>query len=93
MAEEVKTKATIVEEYQKKFRELTQRKEEALKVLAPHREYYEKHVNDPKYLAAKKAIKEANAILGPIDTELAIVARAIGGKGIKIEPGSFSTQG
>lgn len=85
-------KLEIVKKYQARMKELVQQKEETLKALAPFREFYEQHVNDPKYLAAKKALKESGAILGPIDQELAMIARALGAKRIKIEPGVFSSK-
>jgi hypothetical protein len=58
--------------------------------LAPYREFYEAHVNDPKYLEAKVKIKELNAKIAPLCNELAAIARANGAKSIKIEPGNFA---
>jgi hypothetical protein len=70
-------------------KELEKEKEALEKELAPYRELYEKHVNDPKYLEARVKIKEISSKLGPICNELASIARAGGSKGIKIEPGEF----
>lgn len=67
-------------------------KETLEKELSPHREFYEKHVNDPKYLESKKKIKELNNKLGPINNELAALARAEGAKGIKAESGVFENK-
>jgi hypothetical protein len=61
--------------------------------LAPARELYERHVNDPAFLAAKRTIKELNAKLGPIQNELAALARAGGSKGIQVEPGEYVGNG
>lgn len=71
---------------------LLEEKEKLEKELAPHREFYEGHVNDKKYLEAKKKIKEISNKLGPINNELAALARAEGAKGIRAESGVFENK-
>jgi len=70
--------------------ELTAERAKIVAVLTPARELHDKLVNDPRLLEARRIIKECNARLGPIDTELAALARALGSKGIRMEPGVFS---
>jgi hypothetical protein len=70
--------------------QLEKEKAELEALLAPAREFYEKHCNDPQYLASKKIIREVNAKLVPICNELAAIARAAGSKGIKVESGTYT---
>lgn len=72
------------------FQELHQRKAELVAKLRPAREFYEAHVNDPRYLEARRVIKEVSAELAPIDNEIAALARALGARGIKADPGVFA---
>lgn len=72
--------------------QLEKEKEALEKELAPYRELYDKHVNDPKYLEARSKIKEISSKLGPILSEIASIARAKGSKGIKVESGSFKKE-
>lgn len=71
----------------KMFDELMIQKNQILEEVNPAREFYERHVNDPRFIEARKTIKEGNAKLGPIDNELAALARALGAKSIKAESG------
>lgn len=73
------------------YKQLQTEKEALEKELQPYREVHDKHVNDPKFLEARKKIKEINAKLGPICNELASIARAGGARSIKVESGSFAT--
>lgn len=57
--------------------------------LAPHRDLHDRHVNDPKFLAAKRAIKEISPKLAAVKNELAALARAGGAKSLKAEPGEY----
>ena len=58
--------------------------------LAPHREVYDKMMNDPKLLNCQKAIKDISARLAAVQNELAKMVRAGGSKGITIEPGIYN---
>ena len=70
-----------------------QKEKEALEAeLKPYREFYEAHVNDPKFIAAKVKIKEINAKLFPIFNEIAAIARSKGAKSIKAEAGEYKTK-
>lgn len=60
--------------------------------LAPHREFHDKHVNDPKFIKAREKIKEISNKLGPVRNELAALARARGSKGIQAEAGEFKNE-
>lgn len=80
-------KSPLVEALRKK---LTEEKERLEKEIAPYREYHDKHVNDAKYLEARKRIKEINAELGPVCNELAALARSTGARGMRVEPGQYS---
>lgn len=60
--------------------------------LAPYREFYEAHVNDPRLLECRAKIKEINAKLFPLLSELAAIARASGAKSIKAESGSYTKE-
>lgn len=60
--------------------------------LAPARAFHDAHVNDPKFLAAKATIKRVNAALFPILSDLAVLARAKGSKGILAEPGGYAAE-
>lgn len=62
------------------FDKLQAEKAKIVAALAPYREFHDKHVNDPKFLEARAKIKAAAAVLGPIDQELAGLARALGAK-------------
>ncbi len=57
--------------------------------LAPHRELYERHVNDPAYVKARREIKRISGELGPIQNELAALARSGGSRGVRAEPGVY----
>lgn len=74
------------------FKEQLLKEEAELKdKIKPYREFYEAHVNDPKYLESRSKIKEINAELAKVHNELAGLARAAGSKGIKAELGVFSS--
>lgn len=73
-------------------KELEAEKAALMKELQPYRDYYDKHVNDAKYVEARKKIKELGAKIGPIDNELAVLARAGGAKGIQAEQGIYTSE-
>lgn len=72
-------------------------KEEEAKLeaeLRPHREYHDRHVNDAKYLEARKKIKEISKKLAGVKNELAALARSSGtNTAIKAETGTIGTKG
>lgn len=72
------------------YEDLKAQEEDLLAELQPHRDFYEKHVNDPHYLEARAKIKEISARLAPVRNELAALARALGGRGIAAEGGTFA---
>lgn len=72
--------------------QLQAEKDKLVEALKPHREFYEKHANDSRYLAARKALKDANGALGKLESEIARLSIALGGKSIKVEPGKFETK-
>lgn len=74
------------------MQELQAEKAKLVESLKAHREFYEKHVNDPRYLAARKAIKDANGPLSKLESEISRLSIALGGKQLKIEPGKFETK-
>lgn len=57
--------------------------------LDPAREVYDRKVNDPELVAARKAIKELSAKLAPIEQELAALAKALGTRTLKAEAGVY----
>lgn len=61
--------------------------------ILPHleaaRAVYDRLVNAPELLKAKADIKRLSGELGPIENELAALARSGGAKGIKVEPGVY----
>lgn len=69
--------------------QLEAEKEAILAIVAPHRAYFEAHRNDPKFIEARRVIKEANPRLAEIDNELAGLARAVGSRGIKVDAGVY----
>lgn len=72
-------------------RELEERKAQLEALIAPAREYYERHVNDEKYLEAKRIIKELSPELGQVHNELAVLARLNPtNKSLKVESGNYS---
>ena len=77
---------------QARFKELSAKKAEVLKTLEPARTTYDKLINAPELLAARKAIKEGNKLLAPIDEELAVLARGLGAKGLKLDPGVYTKE-
>lgn len=72
-------------------RELEARRDELQGRLAPHREFYEAHSNDPKFIEAKNQIRELQKELGPVMNELAALARVSTNNvgGIKAEAGEY----
>lgn len=72
------------------FRQLWAEKQKIVAELAPARAIHDELVNDPRLVAARKTIKELSAKLAPIDNELAGLARALGSKRMKLDPGVFS---
>lgn len=72
--------------------ELEARKAELEAELKPHREAYERLVNHPDLLKAKAKIRELNPKLAEVQNELAALARSKGSKGIKAEPGQYSSE-
>lgn len=58
-------------------------------ILAPARETYERLVNDPALIEARKVIRATNALLAPVKNELAVLARAGGARSLKAEPGVY----
>lgn len=73
-------------------RELEAEQAKLREEMKPFREFYEAHVNDPEYLEACRKIKEISAKLGPVDNELAALARAAGARVIKAEPGEYKSE-
>lgn len=61
--------------------------------LKPYREVYDKKVNDPELLEARAKIKALSNLLIPIENELAALVRAGGSKGIKVEAGTYTSEG
>jgi hypothetical protein len=86
---DVKSKTPITDQLR---RELEAQKAKLVAELKPFRDLYDAHVNNPQYLEAKRKIKEINLKLGPIENELAALARARGAKGIKLEPGTYAAK-
>lgn len=74
------------------FKQVSAEKVELLKVVAPARETYEKLINDPKLVEARKVIKEFNPKLAKLDQELAGLAKALGGKNMKLETGVYDSK-
>lgn len=61
--------------------------------LKDYREFHDRHVNDPKYLECCKKIREINGKLGPINNELAALARVdAGNRGIRAEAGEVGVK-
>jgi hypothetical protein len=58
--------------------------------LAPHRELYERLINAPELVGARAAIRRIGAELGPVQNELAALARAGGATGIQADPGVYA---
>jgi hypothetical protein len=74
-------------------KELEADRDKLLAELKDYREYYDKHVNDAKFLESQKKIKEISKKLAPLQNELAKLARASGGnKGMKAEPGQIGVK-
>lgn len=67
-------------------------KDAILKKVAPAREAYERLINDPKLVEARKVIKENNKRLGEIDNQLAGIAVALGGRRMGAEPGQHTSR-
>jgi molecular chaperone GrpE (heat shock protein) len=70
--------------------ELEAERDALLRELAPHREYYERHQADQRFIQARQKIKEISAKLGPVQNELAALARASGARSIKAEAGTYT---
>jgi cell division septum initiation protein DivIVA len=71
------------------YQELLAQEESLLAELQPHRDFYEAHANDPRYLEARAKIKEVSGRLAPVRNELAALAKALGGRAIQVESGAF----
>lgn len=86
-----KSKTPLVDELRSKLATDVEKLEAVLK---QYREYHDKHVNDPKFIEARKKIKEINAKLAPLKNEQAAITRgSAGNKGsIKAEPGVIGTK-
>lgn len=69
---------------------LEARKAELEKELAPAREVHDKHVNDPKFLAAKEKIKKINSEMFGVMNELAALARPTAKASLVAEPGEYA---
>ncbi len=87
MSEEIKVKSPFLHD---RLKALLKEKEELWKELQPARDTYERLVNDPELIAARKKIKESNSKLGLIDQELAFLTKALGSKVLKTETGVYS---
>ena len=76
------------------YNELKQAEAKLEAELAPAREYYEKHVNDPKYIAACAAIRRLSNELFDIKNDLAAMARLNPrNKSLQVEGGQFAKLG
>lgn len=65
---------------QKRYAELTEQKAALVEAIRPYREDYERLANDARLLQCRDAIKQSNAVLGPIDNELAELTKILGGR-------------
>lgn len=72
--------------------QLSAEKQELLKALGPARADYERLINDPRLIECRKVLKEHAPRLAAIDNELAGLARAIGARGIKVDPGVYTSE-
>lgn len=74
------------------YKQLKEKHDKLQAQLAPYRETYERLVNDPKLLEARKMIIHINRELGLIQNELAAIARGNGSKGIQVGAGEYKDQ-
>lgn len=70
-------------------KDLEARKAALMEKIGPAREVYERKINDTELVEARRIIKENQKELGEVDNELAAIARALGAKGIRAEPGEY----
>lgn len=61
--------------------------------LKPYREVYDQKINDPELLEARAKIRELSNLLIPVENELAALVRAGGSKGLKVEAGTYTSEG
>jgi hypothetical protein len=66
---------SLKERQRERLSELLALKQKILTEVSPHREAHDKIVNDPVLIQARKKIKEANALLAPVEEEIAFLAR------------------
>lgn len=71
-----------------RFEELSQKKEKAVKANQKYRDYYEEAVNEKGLIEARTKIKEFNTEVGPIDNELAQLAKVLGTTAMSAGPTS-----
>jgi hypothetical protein len=90
MPDPVKNKVEKAPRARALYEALQKEKAVLLAELKPFRDFYEAHVSDKRFTEAKARIKKINALLFPIDNELAALARAGGARGIKVEAGNYT---
>ena len=65
-----------------RYAELTELKALLVEELQPFRDDYERLTNDPRLIECRAKIREMNAQIGPVDNELASLAKLLGGKSL-----------
>lgn len=74
----------------KLYKELMTKKAPLAKALDEARAKLDALTQTPEVNALRAEIKRLNVELGPIDNELAGLARALGTKGMRLEPGAYT---
>lgn len=72
--------------------ELLAEKAKIMETVGPAREEFEKLTQNPRINELRKIIVDNKPRLFEIDNELAAIARALGARGMKIEPGEFKKE-
>lgn len=72
-----------------RLRELLERKQQLLDEVAPHRKTHDEIVNDPRLIEARRKIIECSGLLGPVEDEIAVLAKGLGGRAMAAEAGKY----
>ena len=65
-----------------RYQELQAQKAALVAELQPFRDDYERLTNAPRLVECRAAIKRLNGLIGPVDNELAQLAKVLGGKSL-----------
>jgi len=74
---------TMFEEAQERRKPLAEERDKV-------REELDSLAQNPRIAELRTRVKELNAVLAPIDNEIAALAKALGGRSITAEPGSYT---